>query len=85
MNMVVAINVMCLYWALRQMSKKVYNQLTRLGKNHIPELKNRLHTERAINLLYDYESTGLTPLQIQELQETVYNLRQRLKKLEDWQ
>jgi len=67
------------------MSKNICKRLTRLGKNRIPELKNKLHIERAINLLYNYENTGLSPMQILDLQETIYNLQQRVKKLEDWQ
>ena len=67
------------------MSKNVCKRLTKLGKKRIPELKNKLHIERAINLLYNYENIGLTPAQILGLQETIYNLQQRVKKLEDWQ
>lgn len=47
-------------------------------------LKNQLHIERAVGLLCEYENTGLTPSEIQNLKETVFNLQKRIRKLEDW-
>lgn len=62
----------------------IKSRITQLGKHRRPELKNKLYIERAISLLYDYENTGLSPSEIHELQETVNNLRLRIKKLEEW-
>lgn len=60
-------------------------RLTVLGSDGTPKLKNGLKFERAIALLYDYENTGAMPKEILDLKETVLNLRERVKKLEDWQ
>ena len=62
----------------------IKNRLTKLGKHSRPELRNKLYIERAISLLYEYENTDKSPSEIYDLQETIDNLRQRIKKLEDW-
>ncbi|MEA5083266.1 MAG: hypothetical protein VB018_03835 [Lachnospiraceae bacterium] len=67
------------------MKRNSSKQLTRINKKGVPELINKLYIERAIATLYEYESTGLTPWQIGDLQETINNQLQRIKKLEDWQ
>lgn len=60
-------------------------RLTKVDERGKPVLINKLYFERAINKLFNFESTGYTPEQIEELQVTIHNLRQRVKKLEDWQ
>lgn len=54
-------------------------------KTNRPCLKQGIETERAIEVLYLFESTGMLPVQIEEMKITVENLRRRVKKLEDWQ
>lgn len=54
-------------------------------KTNRPCLKQGIETERAIEVLYLFESTGMLPVQIEEMKITVENLRKRVKKLEDWQ
>jgi len=60
------------------------SRLTRLSKRGLPELKNPLHMERAIGSLYEYEETGYTPAQIRDMEETIFNLQERVKRLESW-
>lgn len=60
-------------------------QVTKLGKRGIPVLRNQLHQERAINLLYNYEKTGLTPREIIELQQQISALQERIKRFEQWE
>lgn len=66
------------------MKNKGCGRLTTVNKKGIPILKNPLHIERAISRLHSYEKTQLTPKQIIELQELVYNLQQRIRKIEEW-
>lgn len=54
-------------------------------KTNRPRLKQGIEAERAIEVLYMFESTGMLPVQIEEMKTTVENLRNRVKKLEDWQ
>lgn len=62
-----------------------FKMLTKTNGMGIPILKNQLHICRAINLLYEYEMTGLTPVEIMKIQETNNNLLQRIKRFEDWE
>lgn len=59
-------------------------RLTKANKRGIPELINKLHIERAISVLYEYEETGYIPDEIRIMEKTIYNLQERIKKLEDW-
>ncbi len=54
-------------------------------KNAFPQLKNKMHIEKAISTLFDYENTGLTAYEIHELMQTANKLRERVKLLEDYQ
>lgn len=47
-------------------------------------LKPNILSKRALKKLSEYENTGLTALEILQMKETVLNLQNRLKKLEDW-
>lgn len=67
------------------MKRKDLVRLTVKNKRGIPTLKNPLQIEKAINILYEYENTKLTPQQINELQDTIYNLNERIKGFEQWQ
>lgn len=64
--------------------KTNFKRITKLSSDSVPVLKNKMQIERAVSLLFAYENTGYTPSEIMELKETIYNLQQRVKKLEDW-
>jgi len=59
-------------------------RLTRLNKKGIPELINRMQIERAVCVLYEYEEIGYSSQEIRSMAETIYNLQERIKKLEEW-
>lgn len=48
-------------------------------------LKPHVTVNQAAKKLYDYEETGLTPYEVQNLMERERNLTERIKKLEGWQ
>lgn len=50
-----------------------------------PHLKRGISTERAVEVLYMFENAEVTPGQIENMKVTIENLRNRVKKLEDWQ
>lgn len=47
-------------------------------------LKPHVTVNQAAKKLYDYEQTGLSPHEVQNLITQVQNLTNRVKKLEDW-
>ena len=62
------------------------NRLTEIDpKTQKPCLKNGVRTDRAIEVLYMFENADVTPKQIEDMKITIENLRNRVKKLEDWQ
>jgi len=62
-----------------------FKRLTRRNKKGIPEIKNYMYIERAIGALCAYEETGYTPEEIKIMEEAIFNLQERVLKLEDWQ
>lgn len=54
-------------------------------KTKKPRLKKGVDITRAVEVLYMFENTNVMPCQIEEMKQTIENLRQRVKKLEDWQ
>lgn len=50
-----------------------------------PRLKRGISAERAVEVLYMFENAEATPDQIEDMKVTIENLRNRVKKLEDWQ
>ena len=48
-------------------------------------LKPKVTVNQAAKKLYEYESTGLSPLEVQNLVEQVRNLTNRVKKYESWE
>lgn len=73
--------------AMPRPKKKFRNhRLTEVDqKTKKPRLKKGVDTARAIEVLYMFENTDVMPYQIEEMKQTIENLRQRAKKLEDWQ
>lgn len=60
-------------------------RLTKLDKNGVPVLKNPLHQVRAVNMLYNYENTGLSPNEIINLKIQIEALQERIKRFEQWE
>lgn len=54
-------------------------------KTKEPRLKKGVDIARVVEVLYMFENTDVMPYQIEEMKQTIENLRQRVKKLEDWQ
>ena len=48
-------------------------------------LKPHVTVNQAVKKLYDYEQTGLSPLEVANLVEQVQNLTRRVKKYESWE
>lgn len=48
-------------------------------------LKPHVTVNQAAKKLYDYEQTGLSPLEVANLVEQVQNLTRRVKKYESWE
>lgn len=71
--------------SLYSKQEKMIKHLTKLNKVGIPILKNPLHQERAINLLYNYENTGLSPNEIINLKIQIEALQERIKRFEQWE
>ena len=62
------------------------NRLTELDpKSKRPRLKKGVDFMRAIEVLYMFENTEITPRQIEEMKQTIENQRKRILKLEDWE
>ena len=60
-------------------------RLTKLDKNGLPVLKNPLHQVRAVNMLYNYESTGSYPDEVINLKVQIEALQERIKRFEQWE
>jgi hypothetical protein len=54
-------------------------------KTKKPRLKSGVSVSRAVEVLYMFENTDTMPYQIEDMKVTIENLRNRVKKLEDWQ
>lgn len=54
-------------------------------KTKKPRLKKGVRIERAVEVLFMFENADVTPNQIVDMKTTIENLRNRVKKLEDWQ
>lgn len=62
------------------------NKLTEIDlKTKKPCLKKGISPERAVEVLYMFENTDVTPKQIEDMKTTIENLMDRIKKLEEWQ
>ena len=62
------------------------NRLTEIDpKSKKPRLKKGVDFVRAIEVLYMFENTKITPRQIEEMKQTIENQRKRILKLEDWE
>lgn len=65
--------------------KAGYNRLTEVDlKSKKPRLRKGVNVQRAIEVLYMFENTEVTPKQIEEMRQTIDNQRKRIMKLEDW-
>ncbi len=53
-------------------------------KTKKPRLKKGVSMDRAIEVLYMFENTGVLPNQIEDMKQTIENQRHRILKLEDW-
>ena len=67
--------------------KKVKSQrLTEIDpKTKKPRLKKGVSTDRAVEVLFMFENADVTPNQIEDMRQTIENLRNRVRKLEDWE
>nr|WP_298544142.1 hypothetical protein [uncultured Lachnoclostridium sp.] len=53
-------------------------------KSKKPRLKKGVSMDRAVEVLFMFENEDVTPNQIEDMKITIENLRNRVKKLEDW-
>ena len=61
------------------------NRLTEIdNKTKKPRLKKGVTESRAVEVLYMFENADVMPYQIEEMKQTIENLRKRILKLEDW-
>ena len=70
-----------------QKKKKVKShRLTEIDpKTKKPRLKKGVSTDRAVEVLFMFENADVTPNQIEDMRQTIENLRNRVRKLEDWE
>ena len=54
-------------------------------KTKKPRLKKGVSTDRAVEVLFIFENADVTPNQIEDMRQTIENLRNRVRKLEDWE
>ena len=54
-------------------------------KTKKPRLKKGVSTDRAVEVLFMFENADVTPNQIEDMRQTIENLRNRVRKLEDWE
>lgn len=54
-------------------------------KTKRPRLKKGVSTDRAVEVLFMFENADVTPNQIEDMRQTIENLRNRVRKLEDWE
>lgn len=62
-------------------NRKIKGRLTKVHEN---ELRKGVNIHRAIARLKEYEDTGILPIEIFGLLQTIDNLQNRIKKLESW-
>lgn len=53
-------------------------------KTKKPRLKRGVSVKRAVEVLYMFENTGKMPYQIEDMRVEIDNLRNRIKKMEEW-
>lgn len=53
-------------------------------KTKKPRLKKGVSIDRAVEVLFMFENADVTPNQIEDMRQTIENLRNRVRKLEDW-
>ena len=54
-------------------------------KTKKPRLKKGVSMDRAVEVLFMFENADVTPNQIEDMRQTIENLRNRVRKLEDWE
>ena len=54
-------------------------------KTKKPRLKKGVSTDSAVEVLFMFENADVTPNQIEDMRQTIENLRNRVRKLEDWE
>ena len=54
-------------------------------KTKKPRLKKGVSMDRAVEVLFMFENADVTPNQIEDMKQTIENLRNRVRKLEDWE
>lgn len=59
-------------------------KLTRLNDKGMPILKKEMQIMKAINILYNYEQTNVSPKEIFEMKQTISKLQERIRKFEQW-
>ena len=71
----------------KENKKKFKNKrLTEIDpKTKKPRLKKGVSTDRAVEVLFMFENADVTPNQIEDMRQTIENLRNRVRKLEDWE
>lgn len=70
----------------KQQKKIKRTMLTEYSQNRQKAiLKPKVTVNQAAKKLYDYESTGLSPMEVRNLVIQVQNLTSRVKKYESWE
>lgn len=69
----------------KKQGKPKRTRLTEINHNGKKVLKGKTTISAAVNRLFDYEETGLTPYEVRSLIERERNLTERMKKLEGWE
>jgi len=69
----------------KKQGKPKRTRLTEINHNGNKVLKGKTTVSAAVNRLFDYEETGLTPYEVRNLIERERNLTERMKKLEGWE
>lgn len=69
----------------KKQGKPKRTRLTEINHNGKKALKGKTTVSAAVNRLFDYEETGLTPYEVRNLIERERNLTERIKKLEGWE
>lgn len=69
----------------KKQGKPKRTRLTEINHNGKKVLKGKKTVSAAVNRLFDYEETGLTPYEVRNLIERERNLTERIKKLEGWE
>ena len=69
----------------KKQGKPKRTRLTEINHNGKKVLKGKTTVSVAVNRLFDYEESGLTPYEVRNLIERERNLTERIKKLEGWE